>query len=268
MKEILIIKKFQYVIHSVVSARQVVSMSKIHATEGNVTTESERAPKLVELLQEESSPMGFMYVPGVNTISFFTGDIDEAYQYYTEKLKQVLAVNPWLAGTLITKKEGKIDKVYLQYPEPTIDADVMTRSVLEKDSQGIIKVSPTYTYLENFKALNTGKNCLIPDGYTSISTKKPLSKFTLVPCDDGGFAFIVSISHVVSDGYTYYKVLSQLTTNGTIEELSTLRKQEYSEQVKNVVGQSQSDFIFGVNMYNMGFLYQMIWEANAIYLVI
>lgn len=232
-------------------------MSKVHAIDDDPNL------KYVELLEEEGSIMGFMAVPGVNTISFFMGSVDEAYQYYRDKLKEVVAVNQWLVGTLVTKKtEGKKgleDKVHLRYPETITDIDAVVASILEIDKEGI-KVSSSNTYLENFQAINAGRNCLIPDGYTSMKTKKPLSKFTLVPCDENGFALVVSISHVVSDGHSYYKILGQLTTSGTVERLNVDRKHEYSEQVKKLLGEKQTDFVFGVNMYNMGFLYQMIGQ--------
>ena len=216
--------------------------------------------KNIELLQEEGSPMGFMYVPGVNTISFFTGSIDEADQYYRDRLKQIVVANPWLIGTLVGTKKGGKDVVYLRYQEVIEDVDMAVSLILEVDKG--IDVSKSYTYLRNFRGVNAGKSCLIPDGYTSIKTKKPLSKFTLVPCNGNeGFALVASISHVIADGHTYYNIIGQLTASAKIVALNVNRKQEYSERIKAVVGQEQTDFIFGVNMYNMGLIGAAVGSA-------
>lgn len=225
----------------------------------------------VELLEAEASPMGFMYMSGVNTLSFFSGELDEAVSYYTGRLKLVLQSNPWLAGTLLTRKEGKVDKVYMQHrkllatDEEALEdlfgtsSKICNAPILVVDRADSIVVSPKNSYMQNFNAINAGK-CIIPDGYTSISTKNPLSKFTLTKCE-GGFALIASISHVVCDGHTYYKIMGMLTEKGQVEALNTVRRHDFKAEDTRLIGSKQRDFIFGMNMYNMGFLYQMIGNA-------
>lgn len=215
--------------------------------------------------------MGFMYVPGVNTLSFFSGSFDEAVSYYTERLKLIVQSNPWLAGTLITRKEGKIDKVYIQFrgqlatdEEATEDvlgptSKICNAPLLVLDREGKVKVSPKNSYLANFNAVNAGK-CVIPDGYTSIKTKLPISKFTLTTCE-GGFALVASISHQAADGHTFYKIMGMLTESGKMEALIVDRKHTFLEHEARLTGQKQHDFMVGMNMYNMGFLYQMIGSA-------
>ena len=83
------------------------------------------------------------------------------------------------------------------------------------DKANSIEVSLKNSCVQNFNAINAGK-CIIPDGYTSMRTKNPLSKFTLTKCE-GGFALIASISHVVCDGHTYYKIMVMLSENGQVE---------------------------------------------------
>ena len=49
-----------------------------------------------------------------------------------------------------------------------------------------------------------------------------------------------------------------LTETGTVEALSTARKYAFSTEDKKILGQTQANFIFDVNWYNMGFMYQAI----------
>ncbi len=216
----------------------------------------------VELLEAEGSAMGFMYLGGVQTLSFFSGDIDEAYTYYSTRLASVLKANPWLAGKLINVKDERgVEKVHLQYPAEVAseeDAKVLLTSanVFGKVELAKCKPSPTNSYIANFQAITAGK-CIIPDGYTCIAEKLSQAKFSLIKCEEG-FALVASISHVVCDGHTYYKIMSMLTETGTVEALSTARKHAFSTEDKKILGQTQANFIFDVNWYNMGFMYQAI----------
>lgn len=243
---------------------QSLFMAKVAAT-----TEAEDvvAMQQVELLATEGSPMGFMYVPGVNTLSFFSGDLEEAVTYYTQRLRLILQANPWLSGTLISKKEGKVEKVYLQYRQnPPSDEEAAKEisgspeskvtPLLVIDREGKMKVSSKNSYQANLNALN-GAKCLQPDGYTAMAAKSPLSTFTLTTCE-GGFALVSSISHVVSDGATYYGIIGMLSENAKIDSFVTERKHVFSEEHDKLVGKVQSEFLFGMNMYNMGMMYQAI----------
>ena len=242
------------------------------AKPGKIVSTNETAVdmKTIDLLEAEGSPMGFMYVPGVNALSFFSGNFEEATEYYSTRLALIIKRNRWLAGTLITKKEGKEDKVYLLYREKEAtdeearsdllgpDSKICKAPLLVLDKEGSVKVSPTNSYLANFSAVNAGK-CLIPDGYTSISTKLPLSKFTLIKCGDNSFALVASISHVIGDGNTFYKIMGMLTgTEENVTKLDADRKHTFTENHPRLMGKEQHNFLFGMNMYNMGFIYQMI----------
>merc|ERR1711871_1563453 len=140
-------------------------------------------------------------------------------------------------------------------PESESKSTQSKQTLLVIDREGQIKVSPSNSYVDNQKAVYDGK-CTIPDGYSTIQKKDLISRFTLTSCANG-FALIASISHV-ADGYTYYKIMGMLSENGKIESLEVNRKHEFSSQDATLVGEKQKDFLFGMNMYNMGFMYQML----------
>jgi len=75
---------------------------------------------------------------------------------------------------------------------------------------------------------------------------QPLIKVTLLPCKDcpdTHFALIVSISHIVADGHTYYALLSQLCSRSSnnIQTLTADRITNTVEQQRAVMGRDNYD---------------------------
>ncbi|CAE7626673.1 unnamed protein product, partial [Symbiodinium pilosum] len=59
------------------------------------------------------------------------------------------------------------------------------------------------------------------------------------------FAYVLSLSHIIADGYIYYRLLSMLTCKLTpIVAFSPVRKAAFNEERWRAVGRSEYDFIF------------------------
>ncbi|CAK9113113.1 unnamed protein product [Durusdinium trenchii] len=58
------------------------------------------------------------------------------------------------------------------------------------------------------------------------------------------FALVVSISHIIADGHTYYKLFSMLTQDIPVVSLNPSRKLHFHRQRLAAVGESEYDFIY------------------------
>jgi len=68
-----------------------------------------------------------------------------------------------------------------------------------------------------------------------------VSKFTLAKVADG-VALVVSITHSIADGHTYYKIMSMLST-GDVEELSTTRKHDFISKSMEAIGKKEGSYL-------------------------
>mmetsp|Transcript_9541 Transcript_9541/g.11796 ORF Transcript_9541/g.11796 Transcript_9541/m.11796 type:complete len:493 (-) Transcript_9541:422-1900(-) len=88
---------------------------------------------------------------------------------------------------------------------------------------------------------------VVERGYGLIDDRdKRVSKFTLVPVANGRqLALFVSISHVVADGYTYYKIINFLERRDerTIERLNPRRKMDFGESCAAAIGKEEYDLL-------------------------
>ncbi|KAL7511797.1 hypothetical protein ACHAXN_008739 [Cyclotella atomus] len=99
------------------------------------------------------------------------------------------------------------------------------------------KVSSKSKYDDLVKAI-LKSNAVVGPGYKLIGKRDcRVAKFTLVPVDNGQVALIASITHAVADGYTYYKILSMLSSE--IEELSAARKHDFVSASIDAIGTNE-----------------------------
>lgn len=54
--------------------------------------------QLLELLHVERGAEGFAMMPSVNTLTFFQGDPAAAHEHLCQRLKALVAANPWLCA--------------------------------------------------------------------------------------------------------------------------------------------------------------------------
>ncbi|UII31928.1 hypothetical protein LVD17_26935 [Fulvivirga ulvae] len=191
---------------------------------------------IIPLLDEESS-MIIKGENGITTITFYKGDKGPATDFVRARLKEIVKVNPWLAGRLIKNKKHK--NVQLAYPTGTL-SDEHIHQILHPHP-ATIKVGSEMGYEELFKE---AKSAIIEKGGQLINKPGVISRLTIVPDmhTENGFALIFSISHMVADGYTYYRIFNQLFTSGPVEQLEVKRKQDAANKVTDVVGQKSFKF--------------------------
>lgn len=173
----------------------------------------------------------YMQHPPICSITFFQGAIDAAKLFLETRLTNVLALNPWLCGKL--EKAGK--KLELVYPaESNLLKDIFT--VLPEPVKDLQMTTEYHTLMKACIPLSIGGNGL-GNGAKQLKAKSVVSRFVIVPTsssksDHPGFALVFSLSHAVTDGYTYYEILGMLSDNSlaAVRALNPSRKQEYEAQ--------------------------------------
>ncbi|WP_108807995.1 hypothetical protein [Aquimarina spinulae] len=192
---------------------------------------------IIPLLKEESSTI-IKGENGITTITFYKGDQAHTSITLRDRLKEIINGNPWLAGRLVKNKKHK--NLQLAYPSGVIPDDVIERIFFDNPSD--IKIGSEIKYDELF---NISKPAIVNKGVKLINKSDPVTKLTIVPDQHSqgkGFALIFSISHVVADGYTYYKIFNQLFTDKPVEQFEAKRNQEAADRVTEVVGKKSFKF--------------------------
>ena len=188
------------------------------------------------LLDTESSMMVFLGEPSVTTISLFK-DVDHANSvtYLKQRLTLICQANPWIAGRLIKDKTKHKDNVILAMPSSIHEHDVDTIFSTEEDS--ILTPLNTTTPFSHLCTTIDKSSAMVPIGYRLIGRDQRVTKFTFIQNKDKNECFlIVSMTHAVVDGHTYYKIMSMLTEQQDITSLSFRRKHEFVPQMKEATG--------------------------------
>lgn len=85
----------------------------------------------------------------------------------------------------------------------------------------------------------------VPQGYKLTNAMLRIAKVTMVRCSENPsmFGLILSISHTVADGHTYYRVLNMLG-GAAVVPLKAERIMDYTEKMVEAVGKREWDYVF------------------------
>lgn len=177
-------------------------------------------------------------LPSITTITFFAGpDPSDAIR---AKVECILRVNPWLAGTL-RKVKGKLCLVYNE-----------AEAAGEKSH---------FEHFERFSSsLNITQGTPLADSTRTLIEANAIArndhalfKVSVVPdaVDDSKFALVVSMSHVIADGHTFYAIYAMLGEGSAVRPLNAKRKFCISDQIQATMREdcawlSSPGFILGV----------------------
>jgi hypothetical protein len=182
------------------------------------------------------------------------GDSAKAVATLQARFKSVVEANPWLVGTL-AKRKGKLNLVFNnQKPTDEQVAKLFNPTIrLGKKKKPII-IHSRMNFYDQCKAIS-GSAAEIAKGSSCIGNSEPQVAMTVVPDSNRAtdtFAVIFSLSHVIADGFTYYKLLAMISSSGTITSLNPKRKHEIEEQSKAAMGIKEKAWIAtGSVIYNV-----------------
>ena len=193
----------------------------------------------IDLLLVENSE-GYMELPSVTTITFYNGIEDE--EYLRNRVLKIVEANPWLCGSLV--RDESLQKMTLSYPTFLAD-DVFSVSEISTIGDDI-SYSTNVKLTEKF-AVKKGMICL-------QNPNELLFRVTLIKISQEKFALIFSISHVIADGYTFYKLYSMLDKNIPISSMIVSRVHSFLESLIKI---GAFDFAFWIN--STGFHLRRKW---------
>ena len=190
----------------------------------------------VTLLKEEGSMMA--YAGAVTTITFFTGPAP--VDAIRERLTAVVAANPWLGGSLEKRKGEKLWRLTYNPAGPLRDAMLTVASPGQYNVHGV-------SYAAIHKVLKKAK-LEVKGGTGSVNKGAVQMKVVIIP-DGDKWALVVSISHTIADGYTYYAIYNMLSASAEIKSYSPVRKDSFGTDLPGAVGMAETKVYWG-----MGFL--------------
>jgi len=193
-----------------------------------------------ELLEAEVA----LYRRGENpitTLTWFrtrgTDDYKRAGQILENRLQKIIEQNPWLAGKVGEERRGK---VYLNYDDDT-------SKLRARDFLTILDDPSTSPISRRTRLNELARSC---SAYVlTKSDKSELLRVAVLPCRTNPqthFALVVSMSHLVLDGNSYYYIMSMLCSkdDNTIVPLIVNRVRNTGELQAAAMGQENYD-VFG-----------------------
>lgn len=201
-------------------------------------------PSLSEpLLRAEAKYMSLG--ASISTVTFFRGDPAAATAALRERFAAVVAANPWLAGSLVKRKKVA-SLAYPATPPSVAVSRLFNPTALHRKKVKPLKLSASMSYFDLCVAVN-GTAAEVPKGSKCFNKPEPLVALTVAADADrpnDSFAAIFSLSHVIADGFTYYRLLSMLSAGGTIEPLTPHRKHSIAAATVAAMGPKEHAFAY------------------------
>ncbi|CAE7365402.1 unnamed protein product [Symbiodinium sp. CCMP2592] len=153
------------------------------------------APRIVPLLPDEAGSI--MMLPSITTVTFYEGEPPASL--LRDMTETLLAANPWLGGQL--RRDRASGSTVLWVPA---DAPHATSHFTETSRRLLTKRTP----LQRMRQLL--EDVTVPPGVDCIDNSTPLFRVSVVTIAPGRFAVVISLSHVLGDGFTYYRIYGAL----------------------------------------------------------
>lgn len=174
----------------------------------------------------------------ITTLTWFLGDVDMAADILEQRLHRILRENPCLGGHVMPKKNKKL---YLKFDDNA--SNLVTSDFLSK---WLPSKSPIHRRTQLDRIAKQCHTALLKNG-----PNEHLLKISLIPCrfrPKSHFALIVSLSHVIADGHTYYRILEMLCSedDGKVSKIAPLLWERIStspRQQAMAMGQENYDYI-------------------------
>ncbi|KAJ3313632.1 hypothetical protein HDV04_001642 [Boothiomyces sp. JEL0838] len=164
---------------------------------------------------------------GISTVTFYNGALP--LEFLRSRTCQILKQNPWLASRLYSTTKGVVGA----YPSPK-----------ELTEEGYFSI----VHIANFRngcSFEEASRILYPyqvkKGKDCIDTNEPLFKVALVTTDSSENMLVVSLSHTLGDGYTFYKIYSMFEK--LPEPMIISRVETFNDDMKAVMGSDVFNFM-------------------------
>lgn len=187
---------------------------------------------MIKLLQGERE--GLIHICSINTITFFDGSI--SIVSLREKVKEIVTLNPWLRSRLVNSAEfGETAALYPTEYNPDLDTNdffyFLVDTVLTKDMD--------YSTMSNYLS-----KVMVKKGTECIGKNEPLFKVSLIEMKNSKeYALVVSLSHVLGDGHTFYRLYEMLDINKPAVALNPIRHHNFMDNLRSSNGKKLIDWM-------------------------
>ena len=222
-------------------------------SEPNITPAFVENKVAIELLPLEQS-LTVLEWP-VATATFFdcksSDCLNAMIDMLEQRVKVILRTNPWLGGWLIRGKGvGSFDTTPRLWYDPT--GEEMPEDIFQKLTHHVVPLDKDTPYIEYETILQSsdGNISAIVKTNPEITNRKEeaLFRVTVIPNESNTeLAIVVSMSHIIGDGHTYYRIFNQVIGNDPIVPMISQRELIYSQKVMDLMGRQEAHYISHVS---------------------
>ena len=193
-------------------------------------------PNRVELLEGETSAIMMGGAPSVSAVTFYAGDPESAADWLGRRVAEIVRANPWLAGRL-DRRAGD-GRPALYYPSDG------GGEAFERVGPGICPLRRGTPYKDMERL---ARQYLVGKGAETVGRPELLFRVSLIPDADApasGWAMVVSLSHIIADGHTFYRIHGMLNESSQVVSLRVGRKPGAMEAaVETMGGEGEAGFL-------------------------
>ena len=178
----------------------------------------------IELLPVETSAR-IQMLPFITTATFYKGVPPTTF--LEQRVTEIVKANPWL-GAKVAKRNGKLVMVCGAAPVQSLYIALPPHEVPIHNGLTFTEVAALIRKLEPRKTPDAVqfKVALVPDDRTP----------------DDAFCLVVSLSHTLGDGATYYALLNMLGAEAGVRALEPTRRQGTAAQEAELMGKAEVGF--------------------------
>ena len=200
---------------------------------GAAATSNTGKGRLLPLLGLDKDMLGF---ESVTTVTFYRGDAAAAARHLQARLADVVAANPWLAGTLVKTKGGRRwcgggsggagagagGATCLAVPEPAAVPGAARRLFRQATDDRMTPEMDCGALAQHARRLRV---CVKTGAALVGRPDEPLFLVTVVRLQKhighrySQFAVVVSLAHCVGDGCTFYNIYGMLGSTAGVRRL-------------------------------------------------
>jgi len=185
------------------------------------------------------------FAAGISSLTWFEGDANSAVEVIRPRIKEILTANPWLLGSLRGSSPMRLE--YNANIEPTTsDVDRVFQFFSLQDTSSLPDLTGKLKYGMDLTEMNQVTqlyDLVLEPSKHLVNTNKPLFKISLVPesSEFKRFALVVSLSHRIADGATFYNLYQMIDPTSEIHAIDPTRKLDVLESIDNLAGKNKDE---------------------------
>jgi len=182
-----------------------------------------------------------------STITWFRGNYKAAAEILKARLAPILEANPWLTGRVV-QRNGKLLLMYSKSNNIMIEEYI---HILSPEDSPLSRDTP----LDKLGAASS--KLLVTNGPT-----QSLLQVTVVPSHNDPstyFGVVVSMSHIVADGYTFYAIHNMLCSGDKVQSLIVERISDTHETQVAAMGKDEYAYLKSAG-YILNMVGGLVWS--------